>query len=318
MGAAWRTLKRWKFLTNAYESKPANGTLCDAMRTTGYARQQYSNFIVDQTLTDLRDDEYVGFVDSDTFFTTAVLPEELFDWDSAQRKWKPRVFGYNSCCVDWMKTTQRIIAPGQTAGQFMTVYGFPIILKVAHLKAIRTIITSKGAFASPSWDKTFRKICDTGMYSQFDIMMNVLWNSQYHEEYSWYLRSQANAQCRAFRQGLANSGEYALSKNDFKHPKISIMEHATHKKTTTKNVSQYICTYDNLDPLNPIVKDACSELSADQMAAMRRDRFVDEMAEAAKMFDKGETAPSEEAMSRSMQQHMDRVNLHKKAFSWLK
>jgi len=331
--AAWRTLKRWKFLTNAYEDTPANGTLCDAMRTTGYARQQYSNFIVDETLEDLRDDEYVGFVDSDTFFTTAVLPEELFDWDSAQRKWKPRVFGYNSCCVDWMKTTKKIIAPGQTAGNFMTVYGFPIILKVDHLKAIRRTMTSKGDFASPSWDETFRKICGTGSYSQFDIMMNVLWNSELHDEYSWYLRSQSDAQSPSFHRGVANSREYALSKNDFHHPKLSMMEHATHRKTTTKNVSQYICTYDHLNPLDPIVRDTCSELSVDQMAAMRKDRFVDEMASsggtgrkrgglwirwrAARKFGLGEKAPSDEAMSRSMQEHMDRVYLHKEAFPWL-
>jgi hypothetical protein len=297
------------------------------MRTTGYSRQQYSNFIVDQTLNDLRDDEYVGFSDSDTFFTAAVLPEELFDWDSAQSKWKPRVFGYNSCCVQWMNTTSRIISPGQRAGQFMTVYGFPIILKVEHLKVIRNIITSKGDFASSSWDETFRKICDTGSYSQFDIMMNVIWNSPLQDEYSWYLRDQRDSQSHAFRQGLANSGEYALSKNDFHRPKISIMEHATHKKTTTQNVYQYICTYDHLNPLNPVVmKGNCSGLSVDQLAEMRRDHFVDELSGAAKRvfgkgankFDKSEKAPSDDAMSQSMQQHTDRVYLHKQAFSWLK
>lgn len=318
--AAWRTLKRWKFLTNHYEKKPANGTLCSAMRTTGYARQQYSNFIVDQTLEDdLRDDEYVGFSDSDTFFTTAVLPEELFDWDSDQLKWKPRVFGYNSCCVDWMNTTSRVLSSsGRRAGQFMTVYGFPIILKVKHLKVIRNLITSKGDFASPSWDVTFRKICDTGSYSQFDIMMNVIWNSPLQDEYSWYLRDQRDSQSHAFRQGVASSDESVLSKNDFQRPKISIMEHSSHKKTTTQNVYQYVCTYDHLDPLDPIVKKYCSGLSVDKLTEMRRDHFVDALSTAKKYEDNRENAPSDEDMWHSLKQHTDRVYLHKQAFSWLK
>jgi hypothetical protein len=288
------------------------------MRTEGYARQQYSNFILDKFLDDLRDDEYVGIADSDTFFTTAVLPEELFDWDAARGKWIPRVFGYNSCCVDWMNTTAEVIKPKERAGQFMTVLGFPVILKVEHLKLIRTKITQKGGFASPSWDESFRKICDTGSYSQFDIMMNVLWNSEYHREYSWYLRDQRDAHSHAYVQGRASNDKYTLSKNDFHRPRVGMMEHATHKKTTKRKVFEYVCTYDHLDPLNRMVKHVCGGLTPTRKASMRRDRFVDALWNVKTGTDQGETAPSQEAMSRSLQEHMDRVYLHKEAFPWLK
>jgi len=315
--AANRTRSRWPFVTNLFEKMPANGTLCSKMRTAGYARQQYSNFILDNILDDMRDDEYVGVADADTFFTTAVLPEELFDWDAARGKWIPRVFGYNSCCVDWMETTARVIKPEERAGQFMTLLGFPVILKVEHLKLIRSTITQKGGFASPSWEESFRQICDTGSYSQFDIMMNVLWNSEYHREYSWYLRDQSDAQSQAYVQGRVSHDKYTLSKNDFHRPRVGMMEHSTHGKTKTRNVFEYVCTYDHLSPLNKIVRNVCPWLSATQKERMKRDRFVDALLKGNGSEDR-EIAPSQESMSRSWKEHMDRVYLHKEAFPWLK
>jgi len=316
--AANRTRNMFPFVKNMFEKKPAPGTLCSKMRSEGYARQQYSNFLLDQILDGLRDDEYVGIADADTFFTTAVLPEELFDWDAAQGKWIPRVFGYNSCCVDWMKTTARVIQPKERAGQFMTLLGFPVIFKVEHLKLIRSKITQKGGFASPSWDESFRKICDTGTYSQFDIMMNVLWNSEYHREYSWYLRDQRDAQSHSYVQGRVSHDKYTLSKNDFHRPRVGMMEHSTHKKTTKRNAFEYVCNYDHLNPLHKTVRNVCSGLTRKAKARMKRDRFVDALSNAVTGTDNSEIAPSQEAMSQSWQEHMDRVYFHKEAFPWLK
>merc|ERR1712012_1401974 len=69
------------FVQNVFEEAPPDGTMCSAMRRNGYSRQQWSNFVADQLLVGWRDNEYVGFVDADSFFISAVLPDDLFDWD---------------------------------------------------------------------------------------------------------------------------------------------------------------------------------------------------------------------------------------------
>ena len=67
-----------------YEDPPKGQTFCAGERRVGYSRQQYSNFYSDL----YTDKEYVGIIDSDSFFSTPVIPENLFV------NGKPRLYGY--------------------------------------------------------------------------------------------------------------------------------------------------------------------------------------------------------------------------------
>ena len=92
---------------NYFEPLPPDGTLCGEWRGVGYARQQYSNFIADRVLAESTS-EFIAFVDSDTYFITAVHPEDLFTWDAGLERWIPRVIGVNGCCVTWQGATRKV------------------------------------------------------------------------------------------------------------------------------------------------------------------------------------------------------------------
>jgi hypothetical protein len=82
-----------------FENKPVNNILCDNWRNEGYSRQQYSNFYNDN----YTKNDYIGMVDSDTFFITEITPEDLFI------NGKPRILGYNGCCTPWIESVNDII-----------------------------------------------------------------------------------------------------------------------------------------------------------------------------------------------------------------
>ena len=57
-----------------FETIPKEETFCSGDRGDGYSRQQYSNFYSDL----YTDKDYIGIVDTDTFFQGPVVPENLF------------------------------------------------------------------------------------------------------------------------------------------------------------------------------------------------------------------------------------------------
>ena len=67
-----------------FEEQPKADMFCEGDRRAGYYRQQYSNFYSDL----YTNKDYVGIVDSDSFFMTPVVPENLFV------DGKPRIYGY--------------------------------------------------------------------------------------------------------------------------------------------------------------------------------------------------------------------------------
>jgi len=101
-------------------------TFCSDWRGEGYSRQQYSNFYADL----YSDHQYIGLLDSDTFFATQVTPEDLFI------NGKPRMFGYNACCSSWVEATPVAIG-GEMIGEFMVVNGFPVIIKRSHFLILK-------------------------------------------------------------------------------------------------------------------------------------------------------------------------------------
>jgi hypothetical protein len=66
-----------------YEKMPTEQTFCPQDRRIGYSRQQYSNFYSDL----YSNKDFIGIVDSDSMFSTMVIPETLFV------NGKPRIYG---------------------------------------------------------------------------------------------------------------------------------------------------------------------------------------------------------------------------------
>ena len=74
----------WPYPKVYFETVPEEETFCSEVRRFGYSRQQYSNFYSDL----YTDKDYIGIVDSDTFFQGPIVPENLFV------DGKPRLVGY--------------------------------------------------------------------------------------------------------------------------------------------------------------------------------------------------------------------------------
>ena len=66
-----------------YEKMPTEQTFCSQDRRIGYSRQQYSNFYSDL----YSGKDFIGIVDSDSVFSTMVIPDTLFV------NGKPRIYG---------------------------------------------------------------------------------------------------------------------------------------------------------------------------------------------------------------------------------
>ncbi len=81
-----------------FEKNPSERTFCSDWRSEGYSRQQYSNFYSDV----YTDKEFIGIVDTDSFFVTPVTPKDIFI------EGKPRIIGYNGY-TSWSESLQRNI-----------------------------------------------------------------------------------------------------------------------------------------------------------------------------------------------------------------
>lgn len=211
-----------------FEKKPKQKTFCTNWRSEGYSRQQYSNFYADI----YTDKEYVGFIDSDTFFTINVTPEDLFP------DGKPRLFALNGVLgghYSWAAATEHAVNKFR-AGEFMVVAGFPLIIKTAHFKDMRAHITKRTN--SSNFEEAWYKICSKSRYSQFDMMGNYLWNYK-RNEYSWHIKDGATAHHYFIKGQLTNSSA-VMAKND---PIISPMKHGNGNIVWAVDIFDWIYDY---------------------------------------------------------------------------
>ena len=204
-------------------------TFCSDWRGEGYSRQQYSNFYADL----YSDHQYIGLLDSDTFFATQVTPEDLFI------NGKPRMFGYNACCSSWVEATPVAIG-GEMIGEFMVVNGFPVIIKRSHFSLIRQHITKQ--MKTLNFEDAFLKICSnfSAKYSQFDLMAHYLWNFQ-RDEYSWHLNDWEYSKFSGYHRRMSNKKE-TLNMN---RPIVSLMKQGGHfgySADLFKLIYDYVCT----------------------------------------------------------------------------
>ena len=143
----------------------------------GYDRQQWMMFWADNYSTS----EYIGFVDSDTMFTTYVDVDDLFEHG------KPVINGR----LDYITRKGDAWATVPAATKNFTgllepvrcMAYFPVIIKRTHLSLIRDHIARTHNL---SFDQVFAKLSRLAFYSQFNIMCAYLYYYQ-RDEYVWYL-----------------------------------------------------------------------------------------------------------------------------------
>lgn len=153
----------------------------------GHDRQQLVMFWADN----FTSAEYVGFVDTDCLFLTYVDREDLFEngkpvvnartgnlYKSTNGGWQGDNF--------WRLVAERTFETTGIAETMRCMSYFPVIIKTAHIKAIRERILSQFNH-SLTFNEIFRlHMANDGMYSQFNIFCTVLYED-FHDDYVWYV-----------------------------------------------------------------------------------------------------------------------------------
>jgi hypothetical protein len=148
---------------------------------SGHDRQQWSMFWADNYTTSV----YVGFLDTDTVFTTRVHAGDLFEFN------RPLVHGVvgrpeNSFWdLVGMNTAGVLGRPEVMRGMNY----FPVIMKVSHLAHLRHEVTKR--LRTVNFDEAFRlftsgSFAGGGVFSQFNIMANFVF-VHHHCQYSFAL-----------------------------------------------------------------------------------------------------------------------------------
>ena len=175
--------------------------------------------------------EYVGFVDTDTMFTTVVTPKMLFvdGKPTVQaRIGQPYYQTHNEC---WSDATEYFIGQKE-ALQCMTY--FPVIFKVQHVVEFRKFAEKK--FGKP-FHEIFKKSFDFpnplvpggDCVCQYSVICNYVW---YHhrDEYDFHLQMSPNRDWKGdYRRESQQSVEY-FRNIDPKYlvPKPRVAMHARH------------------------------------------------------------------------------------------
>ena len=230
----------WPSVYHLFEEPPLRGAFQESAfrRGWGYDRQQYSNMIVDLVLERANlTSEYVGIGDTDSPLVAPILPDALFHFDELRKKWLPRVIGYNGCCTGWHEGNKFALGENSSlVGEFMIVIGFPIIVKSAHLKDVRKTITKhilgedlrNDVIVGGQFEEAFARLTNSGvLYSQFDLIMHVLWE-KHRDEYHWIIRDQKRVHHPAFGFDIRLSHSpdvLAMDRHDF-IPHVGVMKHS--------------------------------------------------------------------------------------------
>ena len=123
---------------------------------------------------------YVGYVDTDTFFSTFVTPQLLFEDNKPIIVAKIGHAPY-SC---WEDTTENFLGKKEVMQCMST---FPVMMKTEHMSEMREFLSKQ---KGKSFDEIFRDSAqnnDPTCICQFSLMCNYAW--YYHrDEYSWHLQ----------------------------------------------------------------------------------------------------------------------------------
>lgn len=129
----------------------------------GHSRQQWSMFWADKYVTS----EYVGFVDTDTLFTTVIHPGALYE------NGRPLVFGLVGTPTDgWWEEVGRTTGRALHRPEVMRAMNFfPVIMKTSHLRDMRSYMAEQSD--QDGFDLAFKQFT-ANIYSQFNIMANYV------------------------------------------------------------------------------------------------------------------------------------------------
>eukprot|EP00494_Astrolonche_serrata_P029415 UN29682 len=127
--------------------------------------------------------KYVGFVDTDTIFSTVVLPHHLFNMT------KPHINAHVGAPLSefWRYVTQSTSTMIEKDYIMKCMTYFPVIIKLDHIKNLRDYFELKFEM---DFKHIFKKLIKEsgGNYSQFDIICNWLWYSDHKTEYEWHFQ----------------------------------------------------------------------------------------------------------------------------------
>jgi hypothetical protein len=142
-----------------------NYTAISPVYKKGYDRQQWLMFWADNFTTA----EYVGFVDTDTLFTTYVDREDLFD------QGRPVVNGRIGVNPrpPWAQVPANTLNFTGLLEPLRCMSYFPVVIKTAHLVDFRRYIATLHGMP---FDEVFQRLfASRGMNSQFNIMCAYLY-----------------------------------------------------------------------------------------------------------------------------------------------
>ena len=125
---------------------------------------------------------YVGLVDVDTLFTTAVMPSLVLEAG------KPVVIGRigEPRIPCWIKTGEYVLGIKQV---MQCMHYFPVTFKTAHIKEFRDYVTKLHGkdFNDVIAEASSKSKVDSNCYCHYSMMCNYMW---YHHrnEYAWHLQ----------------------------------------------------------------------------------------------------------------------------------
>jgi len=192
---------------------------------SGKARTQWSNFWADNHTSAT----WIGFLDSDTLFTTVVHSRSL--WEHGM----PVVFGATGAPANegWApmpKGTQAILGKPEV---FRAMNYFPVIIKAEHLKLARRHIAE---LHGTTFDQAFQTVFPVTPFGQFNTLMNYVWYF-HHEEYSFYFQP-TEPGWKGIHEGQVDDVSQILRWGDHLSPKVKVAVHWGYLGGKSNNVAE--------------------------------------------------------------------------------
>ena len=191
--------------------------------------------------------EYVGYVDTDTFFSTIVTPQLFFENN------KPIIVAKigQAPYICWEDSTE-IFLRKKAVMQCMST--FPVMVKTAHMKQMREFFEKD---RGKPFDEVFRESAKGGKAEcicQFSFICNYLW--YYHrDEYSWRLQMQPDGNWKGEDRFESQVTPEYYEKEVTPEMRVPIPRSSVHLRYTIRNGKRYI----SKEPEQNIVEDFVKE-----------------------------------------------------------
>lgn len=211
--------------------------------------------------------EYVGFVDTDCLFVTYVDREDLFE--DGRPVIIGRIGNFNSPTNgpgwDWWATipatTEALLGLPEP---MRCMSYFPVILKTAHIKALREYLEKKHG---KDFETIFKEKFIDHPYSQFNVMCAYVWHF-HRDEYKWYVNdiSPGWDYAHPMKGQLGDVKQYT---KEMRFPKPRIAIHTNYwspgkQHMTSRDEANVLRTGVCLGPPFPKVHESCGFYSQEE------------------------------------------------------